>query len=149
MALGQAQRAGWPATLAVALNIAGADKNPPGAASLFASVMRRLAEVFADGQVLERGDDALGPYALFGLPLPAGQAKRLCLAIEDGDPAARLVDLDIYSADGEQLGRAQLGVPPRRCLVCADAAVDCMRARRHPLAEIVARTDELLITHRA
>lgn len=147
--LEQAPPAGWPAMLAVALNIAGADKTPPGAQALFASVLRWLGEVFPDGQLLERGDDALGPYALFTLALPADEAKRLCLAIEDGDPAARLVDLDIYTADGVQLGRAELGLPPRRCLVCNEAAVDCMRARRHPLAEVLARTDDLLHPYRA
>ena len=32
-ALAQALQAGWPVTLALALNIAGADKAPPGAAA--------------------------------------------------------------------------------------------------------------------
>lgn len=148
-ALGQLRSAGWQATLAVSLNIAGADKAPPGAAALFAAVMRRLAEVFPRGVVLQRSDDVLGPYALLDLPLPADEAKRLCLTIEDGEPAARLVDLDIYTADGEQLGRAQLGLPARRCLVCSEAAVDCMREQRHLLDAIVARTDELLVAYRA
>ena len=77
------------------------------------------------------------------------QAKRRCLTIEERDPAARLVDLDVYDRDGAQLGRAQLGLPTRRCLICGEAAVDCMREKRHPLEAIVARTDELLVTYRA
>lgn len=147
-ALDQARLAGWPATLAVALNIAGADKAPPGAAALFDAVMPRLAGVFPEGKVLAHSDDALGPYALIGLTQPAETAKALCIAIEDGEPAARLVDLDVYCADGSPMGRAQLGVPARRCLVCSDAAVDCMRSKRHALAAIVARTDELLVAYR-
>jgi holo-ACP synthase CitX len=148
-ALARALPAGWPATLALALNIAGADKTPPGAGALFSVVMRRLAEVFPQGVVLQRSDDALGPCALLGLRLPADEAKRLCLTIEESEPAARLVDLDVYCADGTQLGRAQLGLPARRCLVCGEAAVDCMREKRHPLEAIVARTDELLVAYRA
>ena len=146
--LNQALQAGRPATLAVALNIAGANKVPPGAAALFAALMRRLAEAFPQGVPLQRSDDALGPYALIGLPQPAAEAKRLCLVIEDGEPAARLVDLDIYAADGSPIGRAQLGVPARRCLICDEAAVDCMRNERHALEAIVARTNELLLAYR-
>lgn len=148
-ALEQALQAGWPAILTVALNIAGADKTPPGAAALFAALMRRLIDSFPQCVSLHHCDDALGPYAVLGLPLPAEQAKRLCLAIEEREPAARLVDLDVYADDGAQLGRARLGLPARRCLICTEAAVDCMREQRHPLDAIVARTDELLLTYRA
>ena len=148
-ALALALPAGWPATLAVALNIAGVDKTPPGAAALFAAVMQRLVDSFPSCVFLHRSDDALGPFAVLGLPLPAEQAKRLCLAIEEREPAARLIDLDVYGRDGGQLGRAQFGLPARRCLVCGEAAVDCMREKRHPLDAIVARTDELLVAYRA
>ena len=148
-ALARALQAAWPATLAISLNIAGADKAPPGAAALFAAVMRRLVDSFPQCVSLHHGDDALGPYALVGVALSAEQAKRRCLAIEEREPAARLVDLDVYGRDGVQLGRAQLGLPARRCLICGEAAVDCMREKRHPLEAIVARTDELLVAYRA
>ncbi len=148
-ALGHALQAGWPATLALALNIAGADKTPPGAAPLFAAIMRQLVDSFPQCVCLHHDEDALGPYALVGVALSAEQAKRRCLAIEESEPAARLVDVDVYDRDGVQLGRAQLGLPARRCLVCGEAAVDCMREKRHPLEAIVARTDELLVTYRA
>ena len=94
--------------------------------------------------MLEKSFDALGPYAIIALQTDPRAAKQHCIALETGHPAARLIDLDVYSAAGEQIDRASLGLAARPCLVCRSPAVDCIRLKRHTLDEVIAKTHELL-----
>lgn len=104
---------------------------------------------FPGALVLEKSLDALGPYAIIALDIDPPEAKRRCIALETGQPAARLIDLDVYSAAGVQIDRASLGVAARSCLVCQSPAVDCIRRKRHSLDQVIAKTHELLSTFSA
>jgi len=88
--------------------------------------------------------DALGHFALRVLDADPLAVKRLCIGIEESHPAARLLDLDVYCSETGQIGRASLGLPARRCLLCDQPAVDCMRTQRHPYAEVIAKVHALL-----
>lgn len=147
--LNSALSAGRPATLFVSLNLPGPDKAPPGASGLFRHGCEQIAETFPGSLLLAVDRDALGHFALRVVDADPLAVKRLCIAIEESQPAGRLLDLDVYSAPAVQIGRARLGLPARRCLVCDQPAVDCMRTRRHGIAEVVAKTHELLSSLRA
>lgn len=70
--------------------------------------------------------------------------KRLTVAIEDGSFMARLYDMDVLNATGAKIDRASLGLPTRHCLICSNEAKACARSRTHTVAELQARTNELL-----
>lgn len=143
-ALARVLQAGAPATLQLSLNLPGPDKMPAGARPLFAWALRE-AMLNIPGLRLQLNDhDVLGPYAIATLPGEPLGAKRCCLRIEDSRPVARLLDLDIYTAAGRQIGRSSLGQAARPCLLCPQPAVDCMRSRRHPYPDLIARAHELL-----
>lgn len=147
--LSRALSAGRPATLFVSLNLPGPDKSPPGATALFRRGCEQIATSFP-GSVLVAADcDALGHFALRVLDADPLSVKRLCIGLEESHPAARLLDLDVYASETVQIGRASLGLQARRCLVCDQPAVDCMRTRRHSIAEVIAKTHELLTPFRA
>jgi len=132
------------ALVAVALNVPGPDREPPGALALQAWALARLVAALPGARPVHSGGDALGPFALLEVPgAPAG-VKRACAAIEAATPAARLVDLDVYGPDGAPTGRAALGLPPRACLLCEAPAVECIRLRRHPPAAVLERVRALL-----
>jgi holo-ACP synthase CitX len=86
----------------------------------------------------------LGPYAILRNTEPADAVKRACIAIEDSRPAARLLDLDVYDADGTRLGRIGFSAPPRACLLCNHPAVDCMRLHRHSPDRVIDHARHLL-----
>ncbi len=113
-------------------SIPGPDKCPEGTETLFqwllSSIRITLGPVEWYTPVTY---DALGPYAVFATPLPLEETKYACVEIEESHPTARLIDLDVYGADGNRVGRADLNMAPRRCLLCEDVASNCMRARRH------------------
>lgn len=74
-----------------------------------------------------------GAEALYSVDVDAETLKRATIALEDGHPLGRLWDLDVVTADRGALARRDLGLAPRRCLVCDAPAHACARSRAHPL----------------
>jgi holo-ACP synthase len=139
---------GCPATVFLSLNIPGAEKSPPGASALFTWALSSLLAEFPDAENLLQGSDPLGPHAVISLNREAFGVKRRCIVMETEKPFARLVDLDVYCADGRSVDRAALGMAPRPCLLCPLPAVECIRLRRHGAEELSGRIDELLSSFR-
>jgi holo-ACP synthase CitX len=143
LVLAWAGRAGG-ALVAVSLNVPGAEKVPRGARALHGWAVAAVAAAVPGARAVHAGGDALGPFALLDVPAPPAAAKAACLAVEGSYPAARLVDLDVYTPAGGAVDRAALGLAPRPCLLCDAPAVECMRLGRHPRADVVARARALL-----
>jgi holo-ACP synthase len=133
----------YPALLMLSLNLPGEHKAGERAERLFAWGERALTGAAAL-VVTGRGSDALGPFALYCSPLKPREVKLLAIAVESGHPAGRLLDLDVFDALGRPVDRASLGFPPRTCLLCAEAAVACIRAGRHTDRELQAQVQRLL-----
>lgn len=148
-ALSLALSEGAQALLFLSLNIPGVDKTPPGATALFTWALREMLAVCPPFSVREVSRDALGDYAIVASGRRPETLKRLAVALETAHPAARLIDIDVYDPQGMQLGRRELGLATRPCLLCEEAAVDCIRVKRHPLNEVMARTHELLSNFKA
>jgi holo-ACP synthase len=148
-ALTRALGAGHPVVVFLSLNIPGQEKAPPGAAAFFSWMCGRVDAEFPAAARLTASSDALGPYLILGLDGDSAAVKRRCIALETGHPAARLIDLDVYTPAGAQIDRASLGLAARSCLVCDKRAVDCMRTRRHGVDEVIAKVHELLAPFRA
>ena len=72
------------------------------------------------------------------------EAKRAVCRIEQEHPLGRLFDIDVIGQDGVPLQRADIGLEPRRCLLCDQPARWCMRGHTHSTEEILARIDEMV-----
>jgi holo-ACP synthase CitX len=88
--------------------------------------------------------DALGPFALLAIGADAVALKRFAVELEGSRAAHRLLDVDVYEPTGRPVDRAALGLAPRTCLLCEQAAVDCIRQHRHPVETLSAKVHELL-----
>ena len=143
-ALTRALGAGHPATVFLSLNIPGREKTPPGAEAFFSWMSGGVDAEFPGAARLASSFDALGPCLILGIDGDPVSVKRKCVELETGHPSSRLVDLDVYTPAGGQIGRASLGLPARSYLVCDQRAVDCIRARHHGFDEVIARVHELL-----
>ncbi len=133
----------------VSLAIPGAAKTPPGALALYAWAVDQLRSALPAARRVYLTKDALGPFDLWTTPGDASIVKRRCIAVEASVPAARLVDLDVFSPEGIAIDRHALQLPPRPCLCCGEPARDCMRAGRHAPEDVVAHALDLLTTFRA
>ena len=128
----------------LSLAVPGPKSAPPGAGALFAWAAREVGRAFPGAKRLDLRVDALGPFALWSTRVWPDAAKARCVALEASQPAARLVDLDVYSPGGEAVDRASLLLQPRPCLCCGEPARDCLLEGAHPLDELTARARELL-----
>ena len=70
------------------------------------------------------------------------ETKEYLINLEDTHPLGRLVDLDLYNIDGP-LSRRDLNIATRKCLVCSNDAVYCMRIKKHSLAVVEAKSVEI------
>ncbi|HEY3384315.1 MAG TPA: citrate lyase holo-[acyl-carrier protein] synthase [Vicinamibacterales bacterium] len=127
-------------------NIPGPDKHLVELDRLMTVWLDGVVAEFADAIVVDRGDDALGPWELIGTRMEPEVAKRRAVALEEALRAGRLLDLDVYAPDGSQVDRRRIGLPPRCCLVCDEPAGECIRAGRHTTAELHAAVCTLLVT---
>lgn len=143
-ALSQTLSEGHSTTLFLSLNIPGIEKSPPGSEAIFFWMLGELTISFPGLVMPGITWDLLGPYAIMALNGEPVEAKKRCINLETSHPSARLIDLDVYSKVGVQIDRASLGFPGRPCLVCKQSAVECIRVKRHSLAEVIGKAHALL-----
>lgn len=124
--------------------VPGPHKRPPGIDALLRWGVDRLKHRINACQLLLSESDLLGPYAVLSVGAEPRIAKLTCLTIENDHPAARLLDLDVYAADTARIGRVDVGEPPRRCLLCEQPAVNCIRLNRHSMEALLERVQYLL-----
>ena len=117
---------------------------PAGANGLFAWGLRQILELLPQLESCAHGHDRLGPWALLGTAIDARTLKRQAVALENASPAGVLLDIDIYNQQGEKLARKSLDLPQRRCLICQQAALDCLQKNNHTSAELKLRVNKLL-----
>jgi len=146
-ALAAARARGLASVVTLGANLPGADKHRPGVARLARTGLERLQAGFAL-EPFHQGSDLLGPFALLLGAGAARDGKRIALGLETGLEGGRLLDIDVYQADGVQLDRRALGLPARACLLCAEPAGVCARTGRHPAAELGRQVDALLRPYR-
>ena len=70
--------------------------------------------------------------------------KAITAELEDHAPIGRLFDMDVLRPDGSKVERQELGLPGRKCLLCGESAQVCPRSRKHSVAELQAKTREIL-----
>ena len=71
-----------------------------------------------------------GPFAVLAVQGNAVKLKELGISIEEM-PYGRLFDIDVFDAQGCQMSRSLLGLTERKCVVCSQPAVTCMRLQAH------------------
>ena len=70
--------------------------------------------------------------------------KAITAELEDHAPIGRWFDMDVLRPDGSKVERQELGLPGRKCLLCGESAQVCARSRKHSVAELQAKTREIL-----
>lgn len=134
------------------LNIPGPKKTGEAFEWVFETGVERIGDALHKAQMpvretrISRSPAGYEYYAsVVGDPL---QLKKLMTEIEDGDSLGRLFDIDVLTVSLDKISRTQVGEPPRRCLLCGEDAHACARSRRHSVAELVRRIEEIIAQSR-
>ena len=127
------------------MNIAGPVKYSDGILRGY-TLGKRLLNTRVAALHFEESLSPTGCEGFFVVDLDATALKKLCVAIEDSQPVCRLFDLDVLDVDGRKLGREELNLPGRTCLLCHKPAPVCASTRAHSVAQLQAKTAALLET---
>ena len=111
------------------------------------AVRGAFSPVFEELRDLETGYE--GYFIVDMDPL---SAKKLAVELEETHPLGRLFDLDVILAlkkavfaDGVRpLGREELGLEPRTCIICGRPVRECMRTRKHSTEELLSRIEAII-----
>ena len=134
----QAMLAQGGVLLSLTLVAPGAVKRSPLLDAIFAAALAALRPLVDDARARIEAVDDSGHHALYLLDGEARDWKTRMLALENRAPLSRLWDIDIIDRDGVAVSRRDLGLPPRRCLLCDADAKTCARERRHSIAALQA-----------
>ena len=134
----QAMLAQGGVLLSLTLVAPGAVKRSPLLDAIFAAALAALRPLVDDARARIEAVDDSGHHALYLLDGEARDWKTRMLALENRAPLSRLWDIDIIDRDGVAVSRRDLGLPPRRCLICDADAKTCARERRHSIAALQA-----------
>lgn len=85
-----------------------------------------------------------GCYALLAVDLKSDDLKLASIDIEDNHPLGRLIDLDVIDLSMKHVSRTDMYKPFRKCLICDENAKICSRSRKHSVAELVSKFDEIV-----
>jgi len=136
---------GQRSLLTVSANIPGTQKAPHGVEALLAHGRAGLVQRLGKLGVLHHDTDDLGPITLLCCEHSAEHVKRAAIDVEAHAPWARLLDVDVYDvATSSPVGRGELGLSPRRCLLCPAPAHACGRSQGHDAAALWRRVSALL-----
>lgn len=131
--------------LCMTVQLPGAEKRNRTSLVIAKAGVEAIREAFSP-EYEELKDLETGYEAYFLVSLPGMEAKKLACQIEDTHPLGRLMDIDVYQSAPTvgAIGREQIGLEPRRCLLCGNEVRYCMRAKTHTTAELLARIEEMV-----
>lgn len=90
---------------------------------------------------------AEGPVTVIAADETAYDAKKKTVNIEENHILGRCLDIDVYDSDGKSVSRTELGLMPRKCYICDDAAQNCVRSQKHNKEEIIRFINEKYIEY--
>lgn len=122
------------------LNLAGAEKRSPLSDFVFRAGEKALREKLGNPLHYALFDSPTGLCSFFVYNEHAAVLKNICMVLEDGE-AGRLFDFDVTNEHGAALSRSE----PRRCLLCGRPAAECARSREHPLEQVLAKTNDIML----
>ena len=136
--------------LCLTVQLPGSEKRNATSLAIAKAGVEAIRETFLP-EYEELRDLETGYEAYFVVSLPSQDAKRKACQIEDTHPLGRHMDIDVFchserseeSAFGS-LSRSDIGLAPRKCLLCDQPARYCMRARTHTVSELLERIGQLL-----
>ena len=109
------------------------------AAAAVEAVRVAFSPVFEELRDLETGYEGY-----FMVDLNPLEAKKRAVELEETHPLGRLFDLDVIVDGPRPLGREELGLPSRTCIICGRPVRECMRERTHTTEELLEKYQSII-----
>lgn len=83
-----------------------------------------------------------GPEGFISVDFDSLEIKRITVDIEESHPFGRLFDIDVFDNKHIQVSRLSIGMEPRKCLICNEYAIKCIRDKTHSYEELLEKIEE-------
>lgn len=115
--------------VSITVNMPGAVKDTPLLRRIRDYGLEEMKKIFTTSAE-ERVNLSTGPEALMTIDKEGQLVKKAAVKIEESQPFARLLDIDVFDEKGSLLSRREAG-KSRGCFVCGGEFVVCRREGRH------------------
>ena len=138
----------YPYTLiSYTLNIPGSVKNSALYTNIHKAGIEHLMTVLKEMEVnivhMETIHKNTGREGYISVDLDPLQTKKIVTDIESNHYLGRLFDFDVFDSMHNQINRAAIQLKPRKCLLCDEEVLKCMRMKNHSYEELIAKIEEI------
>lgn len=81
-------------------------------------------------------DKATGNEGYLVVDFDPLELKERLIDLEESHPLGRIFDIDVFDNNHNQITRKELGINPRKCLLCNKEARICAKERNHSYEEL-------------
>lgn len=92
---------------------------------------------------VKRINKSTGSEGYFSVDMDVMELKRITTKIENQFVLGRIFDIDVFDSEFNQISRLDLGLNPRKCLICEKNAKLCSRERTHELSDLLDEIEKL------
>lgn len=130
----------------IAMRIPGPIKNNRYISRTFDLIVKQFVNKYKISKIVT-WDLSTGPQAFIIVDKDPGLLKQECVDYEINDPLGPIADIDVFSVEEDhvsEISRKELGLNPRKCLVCDKSGKECKRNNNHTQAEINRAIDQII-----
>lgn len=106
-------------------------------------ITSELKDNNCDIRYVKRINKSTGPEGYFSVEIDAMELKKITTKIENQFILGRIFDIDVFDSQYNQISRLDLGLNPRRCLICEENAKLCSREKTHELSDLLNEIEKL------
>jgi len=136
------------AVVSMTLNIPGDVKHHKNSCHVLLNTAQLLEKSFCDLNFVLVDEKLIylqtGNEYLMGVKGDAFVIKRITVALENTLPYGRVLDIDVFSENGELLHRDSIGARSRPCFLCSKDAKLCIRQGHHETHALQGKAFELM-----
>jgi holo-ACP synthase len=120
------------------LNIPGAEKQNENIKKVHTAGMALLYSLFSSEIIfMDTRHQPTGSEGFICLYQEAQAVKQKTTELENTFRLGRLFDIDVFTPEGESVGRTEIGLSPRKCFLCDEEAKLCIKKHRHTQDELL------------
>lgn len=136
----------YPYTLiSFTLNIPGPIKCSELYTNIHKAGMEKLMNILQEMDVnvvhMETIDKNTGREGFISLDLDPYKTKKITSEIEDTHYMGRIFDIDVFDQLHNQINRTSIQLKSRKCLLCNEEAIFCMKMKTHTYKELIQKVE--------
>lgn len=129
------------------LNIPGEIKKTKKYVDFHLKIIAKIKKLFEEENIKINeeiySDSEFGMYYIASVETDAKFLKQKMMEIEN-ESFGRIIDIDVFDENKNQITRKSLGLPERKCILCENDARICIKEKNHSTEELLEKVNEVI-----